>query len=54
VPDEAITFRTNEALVLAEAIRSGAGLGFLPVMQARAMGGRGSCGIMAIWTGGRR
>lgn len=23
-------------------------------LQARAMGGRGSCGIMAIWTGGRR
>lgn len=39
VPDEAITFRTNEALVMAEAIRAGAGLGFLPVMQARAMGG---------------
>jgi DNA-binding transcriptional LysR family regulator len=39
VPDEAITFRTNEAHVLSDAIRSGAGLGFLPVMQARAMGG---------------
>lgn len=23
-------------------------------LQARAMGGRGSCGIIAIWTGGRR
>lgn len=39
VPPEAITFRTNEARVGADAVLAGAALGFLPVMQARAMAG---------------
>lgn len=39
VPEEAITFRTNEANVAADAIRAGAALGFLPAMQKRAAEG---------------
>lgn len=39
VPEAAILFRSNEALVVSDAVRSGAGLGFLTVMQARAIGG---------------
>ncbi|MCW3782419.1 LysR family transcriptional regulator [Defluviimonas salinarum] len=35
VPDAAIAFRTNEAEAVREAIRSGAAIGFLPVLAAR-------------------
>ncbi len=35
VPSEAIRFRSRDRAVLAEAVRGGAGLGFLPVWQAR-------------------
>lgn len=39
VPEEAIVFRTNEARVVADAIASGAALGFLPVLQAQVSAG---------------
>lgn len=35
VPDDAITFRTNEARVAADAIAAGAAMGFLPAMESR-------------------
>lgn len=39
VPDTAIVFRTNEARVSYEAVREGAGLGFLSILAARSLPG---------------
>ena len=39
VPDDAITFRTNEARVLADAVSGGAALGFMSILKARGMAG---------------
>ena len=37
VPEEAITFRTNEARVLEDAVLRAAALGFIPILKARGM-----------------
>ena len=39
VPAEAVVFRTNEARVAADTLVAGAGLGFLPVLQAQGTDG---------------
>lgn len=58
------TRRSNRQLPSVEELVSGSHVAAIEVypsaanapseLQARAMGGRGSCGIIAIWTGGRR